>query len=426
MRSVEAATAANQEAIEALKGELEGARLASAVSRAETSAPSTPLRLPTPPRALPTPPRQLKRRVQSEEPTTPTVAAAATSLVRATPSSSSDAAVYALVSGIGGTIATAGRDAEVRLLSSETGRCVSRMRGHTERVFALARCGDEQAPMLASASGDATVRLWRPEEARCTRRLRGHQGAVYSLASHRSLLLSGAADGCVRIWETASGSCVGTLWRATVRDSHGSGGGSGGGGGGGGGGDGNGAIQALAITRGDTLAAGSWGGALRLWDLRRCALAASLEDAHGGGVCALVHADGSLCSSGSDGLIKLWDVRTGCSVASLGSRNTGAVYALAAREHLVISGGYDLLVKVWDARMRKCLNELAGHSGAIRSLASEAGRVLSGATDGTVRAWDKDDLLGISPTKRSVRDEVGLSDSPEAKPSANGAVGLPL
>ena len=119
-------------------------------------------------------------------------------------------------------------------------------------------------------------------------------------------------------------------------------------------------------------------------------------------------------------------MRTGCSVASLGSRNTGAVYALAAREHLVISGGYDLLVKVWDARMRKCLNELAGHSGAIRSLASEAGRVLSGATDGTVRAWDKDDLLGISPTKRSVRDEVGLSDSPEAKPSANGAVGLPL
>ena len=170
-------------------------------------------------------------------------------------------------------------------------------------------------------------------------------------------------------------------------------------------------MHSLAVTPGDVLASGTWGGAVRLWDLHRCRCTTTL-DAHNGAVWALHHSEGRLFSAGSDGTVKLWDQRgSGKCVGTLGSSATsGALYAMAERDGLLLTGGYDQLVKVWDYRMIRCLNELAGHSGSVRCLAFQGSRLLSGSTDGTVRLWDFYTILHHGHGE-AVGSLVGTSDA---------------
>ena len=156
---------------------------------------------------------------------------------------------HAAAQGVGGVVCCAGRDQDIRLLDPDNGQCINRMVGHTDRVWALARC---DADTLASGGNDKCVRLWRPEEAAPLSTLKGHRGPVHALATHRGLLMSGSADQSVKLWDLAEGGCVGTLWHSSerFRDRH--------------------AVHSLAVTAGDVLASGCWGGAVRLWDLHRC------------------------------------------------------------------------------------------------------------------------------------------------------------
>jgi len=183
----------------------------------------------------------------------------------------------------------------------------------------------------------------------------------------------------VRLWDLKEGGCVSSLWQSA---------------------DGNGAkerhaVHSLAIAKRDTLAAGTWGGTVRLWDLHRTRCTATF-DAHAGAVWSLLQADNKLFSAGSDGVVRQWDARASSSVpvGTLGSSATsGPLYSMAERDGLLLTGGYDQLVKVWDHRMMRCLNELPGHSGSVRTLAFLGDTLLSGSTDGTVRLWDFGSLL---------------------------------
>lgn len=287
--------------------------------------------------------------------------------------------MYALVVGVGDVVCCAGRDKDVRLLDQTDGCCLKRMEGHTDRVYALAKTSNET---LASGSADATVRLWRPKEDKCIGKFKGHKGAVHSLLTHKGLLISGSADQTVRLWDLREGLCVGSLWQTNDGEkSHKE--------------AQRAAVHSLTVTRSDRLAAGTWGGTVRIWDLHRSTRVASL-DAHSGQVWSLLHAEGVLYSAGSDGTVKLWDTRSATPQAAgtLGSSATsGPLYSMVERDGLLLTGGYDQLVKVWDTRMMRCLNELPGHSGSVRCLAFLGSRLLSGSTDGTVRLWDFDSLL---------------------------------
>lgn len=318
-------------------------------------------------------------------------AATDTAVAADSPTASSNAAVYTLVVDVGGVVSCAGRDKDVRILDPTDGCCMSRMEGHTDRVWALAKVDEDT---LASGSSDKTVRLWRPAESRSMHVFKGHKGAVQALQTHRGLLLSGSADQSVRLWDLAEGGCVGTLWQPAERSRE------------------KNSVHSLATTQSDVLASGTWGGQVRLWDLHRCRCTSSL-DAHNGAVWALLHDQEGrrLFSAGSDGTVKIWDPRgAGKHVGTLGSTSTsGALYALAERDGLLLTGGYDQLVKVWDHRMMRCLNELPGHSGSVRCLAFQDSRLLSGSTDGTVRLWDFDTILQHGQPLGSAADESSVA-----------------
>src|ERR1043165_4545662 len=73
---------------------------------------------------------------------------------------------------------------------------------------------DGKRALTASAS-DNIVRLWDTETGRCLRKLKGHTNGVWSVAwsndGHRTL--SGAADHKVRRWATETGRCLRLLER---------------------------------------------------------------------------------------------------------------------------------------------------------------------------------------------------------------------
>ena len=281
--------------------------------------------------------------------------------------------MYALVVGVGGVVSCA---------ATATSGCSTRATGGARADGGAHRPRGARRRRRRHAGvgvGHKTVRLWRPAERACVRTARPPR-RVQALAVHRGLLLSGSADQSVRLWDLHDGACVGSLLESTAGRNNGD----------------RDAVHSLCPLPGDALASGCWGGAVRIWDLHRCKATKTLT-AHTGAVWALAHADGRLCTAGSDGLLKLWDVRQGACTGALGSATSGALYALAERDGLLVTGGYDQLVKVWDARMGRCLNELAGHSGSVRCLAFHGTQLLSGSTDGTVRLWDFDSLLAVDP-----------------------------
>jgi WD40 repeat protein len=134
-----------------------------------------------------------------------------------------------------------------------------------------------------------------------------------------------------------------------------------------------------------------------LWDIPRHRSAGHLPLADGEVVQTLAFAtDGRTLASGSvGGSVRLWDARAR---TPLGERLQG--HAPHDVEHLVFgpdgrilaSAGADGTVRLWDTRGRRALGPpLRGHSGPVFGVAfAPDGRTLvSGGDDRTVRAWER-------------------------------------
>lgn len=110
------------------------------------------------------------------------------------------------VSPDGRVLASGGEDATIRVWNAATGALVRTIANHHDRVGALAWSPDGR--YLASGSRDRTVRLWQPEIGRLVRIVRGHEGEVLDLAWGPGALVSGCADGQVRLIDESSAAIV--------------------------------------------------------------------------------------------------------------------------------------------------------------------------------------------------------------------------
>lgn len=97
-----------------------------------------------------------------------------------------------------------GPDKTVRMWSIQSGAAVRIFTGHTGNVTALA-CSNT-GKVLASADDRGEILLWDLATGRLTKRMRGHgRGGIWSLdwSVESSVLISGGADGTVRVWDVA-------------------------------------------------------------------------------------------------------------------------------------------------------------------------------------------------------------------------------
>ncbi|KAI9755570.1 MAG: hypothetical protein M4579_004218 [Chaenotheca gracillima] len=97
---------------------------------------------------------------------------------------------------------TGSSDKTVRMWSVNTGNAVRLFTGHTGNLTILACSNDGKT--LASADDAGSIILWDLASGRRIKRMRGHgKGGIWSLSwsVESSVLVSGGADGTVRVWD---------------------------------------------------------------------------------------------------------------------------------------------------------------------------------------------------------------------------------
>lgn len=100
---------------------------------------------------------------------------------------------------------SASSDKTVRMWAITTGNAVRMFTGHTGNVTAMECSRDGK--LLASADDAGSIFLWDLAPGRLLKRMRGHgKGGIWSLSwsVESTVLVSGGADGTVRIWDVSS------------------------------------------------------------------------------------------------------------------------------------------------------------------------------------------------------------------------------
>lgn len=140
------------------------------------------------------------------------------------------------------------------------------------------------------------------------------------------------------------------------------------------------------------LASGSEDNTLKLWDVATGQIKATLR-AHTDSISAVAFGpDGrTLASASSDDTVKLWDVATGRVTATLNAYS-GSVSAVAFSPdgRTIASGSWDNTIRLWDVTTARATGTLSGHSASVSTVAfSPDGRTLaSGSWDNTIKVWD--------------------------------------
>jgi WD40 repeat protein len=274
----------------------------------------------------------------------------------------------------GQTMAVAGDDHQIRIVSVATLRTLHTLRGHRDRIRTVTF--DPKGERLVSAGNDGQVMIWDCTDGYGVRqRLEGTPAlARVRFAPSGSEMAAVGFDNEVYVMGRRAGS-VGNPVRATMlcdcRD-----------------------LRAVAYSDDERqLAIAGRSGDLHLFDLQSGKLSGEYA-VHAGRINDLVFAPDSdlAISVGEDGRIVSFDTKRQ-TVVHRTKITSGKLFALAMLDsRLAAVAGSDNVIRVVNVDNGSVLHSLQGHMGSVPALAAADGYLISGGFDATLRRWAIADL----------------------------------
>ena len=256
-----------------------------------------------------------------------------------------------------GFLYTGSADKSVIKFDAAKGKVVDKLLGHKKAIFCLA-VSDDGVPF--SGSDDKSV-IKHGERVMV---YKGHKKTVLSLLVRGSLVFSASTDKTVRLWDTATDTCV----RAYTGHSD--------------------IVYCLEVADG-VLYTGSRDGTARAWNVST-GESIHIFTGHTSRITCLHVADNDLLYTGSaDGTVRVWDIHTGeCVRVLTGHENIVLCVAMNPQGTLLFTGSADHTVGVWNARNGELLARGAGHSHWVLALDCSDVAAFSSSRDGSICFWD--------------------------------------
>ncbi|EPQ54156.1 WD40 repeat-like protein, partial [Gloeophyllum trabeum ATCC 11539] len=272
-------------------------------------------------------------------------------------------------------------DQTVRSWDVKTGSLQNSYQGHSAGVLCVASSSD--GTCVASGSEDQSIILWSVSDCKEISRLTGHSQAVKSVAfSSAKCLVSGSADGTVRVWDTG-GTCLSVFYGHS------------------------GGVDCTQFSPdGAWVASASGDRTVRAWDASMTGEQGSRDwrNAHKGRInfTAVSPDDMHVATSSVDCTIGLWNVRGDDLVlAHRLSDHSASVHCVDFSKDgdFLVSASEDCYVRVWDTRRGTCLRTLPRHDGGVgvATFSPDGLTIVSGSFDSTIRVWNtkSGEMLGL-------------------------------
>ncbi|MEV0619888.1 TIR domain-containing protein [Nonomuraea sp. NPDC050404] len=233
------------------------------------------------------------------------------------------------------------------------------------------------------------------------RTLQGHRGRVYAVEFGGGLLVTGASDGVVALWDAVTGE---PLHRLTGHP--------------------DGVWPIRLSPSGELVAAGGGDGVVRVWETATGRLVHELAG-HQSPVYTASFGRSALVTGDAAGMVRVWDLESGQVKETLGEHRGSVYRAVHSPDGRLLATGDEAgAVRLWDTATWRLTHDLAGHLGSVYCVAfSPDGTLLAtGDTAGSVRLWDPSgEAHGVHTTHAAAVYQVSFS--PDGQVLASGDSG---